>query len=616
MTKEGTDHNSYKASINERGRSFSSFQAIVALVLLVSHGVVTPSRALAQTFNDVPTDYWAFEFIEQLAQSGITSGCGGDNYCPEDPVTRAQMAVFLERGIRGSGFSPPAATGNTFLDVSANDFAAAFIEQFFLDGITGGCGGNNYCPNDAVTRAQMAVFLLRAEHGAGFSPPPATGVFTDVPLGSFAVAWIEQLAAEGITSGCGGGNYCPENPVTRAQMAVFLVRTFALGTPGTPAAPSGLTAINVYITSATLSWTDNSDDETGFKIESSTSSSTGPFTQIATTAANATSYTPSLTAGTTYYFRVAAYNGAGNSYSDVKTITTADLAPVLSVPPSASSGVNFSVSWTYGWGAGGGLASSQDGFELQRSATSSTSGYSTIFSTVGTGDRASSKTVTDNLTTGTYYYRVRARHNTILTNWSNVGSITVSSSSVTNTYTVTADNLLLISSQDGSLANTAFPTAENAVGCNWLYSIVTGIQDFVCAISLIYFDVNADISGKTISSATLKLYTEIPPASFTQYQVWATFDNWFSNVTWNTAPQIYIGSNVIFNQPTSSLPSQINVTNIVQNWADGIFNNFGFFVEDTNYNFPFDTQLRSTTYCSKEGVPSCIRPPELVITYQ
>ncbi len=74
----------------------------------------------------------------------------------------------------------------------------------------------------------MAVFLLRAEHDAGFIPPPASGVFTDVALGSFAVAWIEQLAAEGITAGCGGGNYCPNDAVTRAQMAVFLVRTFGL----------------------------------------------------------------------------------------------------------------------------------------------------------------------------------------------------------------------------------------------------------------------------------------------------------------------------------------------------------------------------------------------------
>jgi len=179
-------------------------------------------------FDDVQAGYWAFSFIETLAASGITAGCGGDNYCPEDPVTRAQMAVFLERGMNGSNFTPPAATGNVFLDVGAGDFAASFIEQLFLDGITAGCGNNNYCPNATVTRDQMAVFLLRAKHGAGYSPPPATGIFGDVDLSYWAVHWIEQLAAEGITAGCGGGNYCPEAPVNRDQMAVFLVRTFGL----------------------------------------------------------------------------------------------------------------------------------------------------------------------------------------------------------------------------------------------------------------------------------------------------------------------------------------------------------------------------------------------------
>jgi len=179
-------------------------------------------------FVDVPLGSFAFDFIEDLALSGVTGGCSGGNYCPDDAVTRAQMAVFLERGINGSGFSPPAATGTLFNDVAANDFAAAFIEQLANDGITGGCGGGNYCPNDNVTRAQMAVFLLRAKYGAAYLPPPATGVFTDVPPGSFADRFIEQLALEMITGGCGGGNYCPDDPVTRAQMAVFLVRAFNL----------------------------------------------------------------------------------------------------------------------------------------------------------------------------------------------------------------------------------------------------------------------------------------------------------------------------------------------------------------------------------------------------
>jgi len=181
-----------------------------------------------QSFREVPVSYWASRFVTKLAANGISGGCGFANFCPDDPVTRAQMAVFLERGMRGGDFSPPSASGNVFFDVAANDFAAAFIEQLANDGITGGCGGGNYCPNNNVTRAQMAVFLLRAKYGPGYSPPPAQGLFGDVDLSYWAVNWIEQLAAEGITSGCGGGNFCPDQPATRAQMAVFLVRTFDL----------------------------------------------------------------------------------------------------------------------------------------------------------------------------------------------------------------------------------------------------------------------------------------------------------------------------------------------------------------------------------------------------
>jgi hypothetical protein len=180
-------------------------------------------------FNDIPCDYWALSAIQKILAAGITAGCGNNNYCPLDPVTRAQMAVFLLRGINGSTYFPPPANGTVFNDVPLGAFAAAWIEQLAASGITSGCGGGNYCPNASITRAQMAIFLLRAKHGSTYSPPPATGSrFADVPLGAFAADWIEQLAAEGITGGCGGGNYCPGAPVNRDQMAVFLVRTFNL----------------------------------------------------------------------------------------------------------------------------------------------------------------------------------------------------------------------------------------------------------------------------------------------------------------------------------------------------------------------------------------------------
>jgi hypothetical protein len=74
----------------------------------------------------------------------------------------------------------------------------------------------------------MAVFLLKAEHGPAYVPPPCTGTFLDVPCSSNFAVWIEQLFHEGVTGGCGGGNYCPQSPNTRGQMAVFLQKTFSL----------------------------------------------------------------------------------------------------------------------------------------------------------------------------------------------------------------------------------------------------------------------------------------------------------------------------------------------------------------------------------------------------
>ncbi len=198
-------------------------------------GIVNAVAAVAlnaYTFADVPVGAFAQPQIESIYAYGITGGCGTAPliYCPGSSVTRAQMAVFLLRGIHGPGYSPPAATG-VFADVPNNDIFAAWIERFAAEGITSGCGGGNYCPSNSVTRAQMAVFLLRAKHGAGYTPPAAIGMFADVPSNTAFAPWIEQLANESITSGCGGGNYCPDKSVTRAEMAVFIQKTFGLPLP-------------------------------------------------------------------------------------------------------------------------------------------------------------------------------------------------------------------------------------------------------------------------------------------------------------------------------------------------------------------------------------------------
>jgi hypothetical protein len=179
-------------------------------------------------FGDVPASHPFFSFVLRLYRNGVSHGCGGGNFCPALPVTRAQMAVFLLRAKHGSSYVPPPPSGAVFGDVPATSFAAAWIERLAAEGITSGCGGGNFCPADLVTRAQTAVLLLRAEHGSAYAPPAPAGVFGDVPPTSLYASWIERLVAEGITSGCGGGNFCPAAPTSRGQMAVFVTRAFAL----------------------------------------------------------------------------------------------------------------------------------------------------------------------------------------------------------------------------------------------------------------------------------------------------------------------------------------------------------------------------------------------------
>ncbi len=181
-------------------------------------------------FLDVPPSHIFHDFVNTIARNAVTAGCGNGNYCPDAFNTRAQMAVFLLKGSLGSDYVPPPPTGTVFADVPVNAFAAAWIEDLANRGITGGCGGGNYCPGNSVTRAQMAVFLLKALLGSGYVPPTAVGIFADVPVGSFAADWIEDLYNRSITGGCAVSplRYCPDNSVTRGQMAVFLTKTFSL----------------------------------------------------------------------------------------------------------------------------------------------------------------------------------------------------------------------------------------------------------------------------------------------------------------------------------------------------------------------------------------------------
>jgi hypothetical protein len=199
---------------------------------------------IGESFPDVPADNLFYKSIETLFHNGVTAGCFGGGYCPEDPVTRAQMAVFLLKSRYGVAHVPPPCTGTVFTDVPCEGSPYdPWIEELVGLGITAGCGENVgesvlnqpqivFCPNDTVTREQMAVLLLKTREGSTYAPPACTGVFDDVPCtpGTGFSDWIEELYERGITGGCNAAPalYCPTNPNNRGQMAAFLTKTFYL----------------------------------------------------------------------------------------------------------------------------------------------------------------------------------------------------------------------------------------------------------------------------------------------------------------------------------------------------------------------------------------------------
>ena len=168
-------------------------------------------------------------YIEALAASGITKGCNppiNDRFCPGYSVTRGQVASFL---VRALGLPPSDVDQFTDDDESPHEDD---INSLVAAGITKGCNppeNTEFCPTRSVTRGEIATFLVR---GFGYEIPVGVDTFTDDDHSIFE-ANIEALAAAGITKGCGEDRFCPENAIKRSNLAVFLVRALDL-TPITP----------------------------------------------------------------------------------------------------------------------------------------------------------------------------------------------------------------------------------------------------------------------------------------------------------------------------------------------------------------------------------------------
>lgn len=196
------------------------------LVLVVTAAIMAVSLPASATEADgrgpfVDTDGSMFEAsVAAIWAADLTAGCEPWYFCPDASVTREEMAAFLTRAL---GLTVPATVN--FTDTAESLFTGE-IEAIAEAGITAGCGDRLFCPDDPVTRAQMASFFARAFD----LPPSGENPFGDDDS-SVHAADIAAIAAAGITHGCGPGRFCPEDPVTRDEMAAFLTRALGLLPP-------------------------------------------------------------------------------------------------------------------------------------------------------------------------------------------------------------------------------------------------------------------------------------------------------------------------------------------------------------------------------------------------
>ncbi len=207
---------------------WSTSRFIVALAVVLAAMVVPGASVGALSdpggtfFDDDGNEHEAA--IEAIAAAGITRGCSDvfdDLYCPDDLVTRGQMAAMLRRALE-----LPADPSNWFDDDDDSIFEGD-INALAAAGIAFGCDEAKYCPDAQLLRGEMAELLVRA---FGYDDPGAGDFFADDDGHTFEAS-IDRLKEAGITRGCNppdDSQFCPDRPLTRAEMATFFVRALGL----------------------------------------------------------------------------------------------------------------------------------------------------------------------------------------------------------------------------------------------------------------------------------------------------------------------------------------------------------------------------------------------------
>jgi hypothetical protein len=292
-------------------------------------------------------------------------------------------------------------------------------------------------------------------------------------------------------------------------------------------------------------------------------------------------------------------------------------APILQSP--VVSGTSITLTWTFNrWPS---TVTTNEGYRLEQS-TSPTGPFSEIAQISG---RQSPKSYLLTRNAGIYYYRVRVFYNPSYSPYCNVVKATVTGATTVKTTVYALYNVIIAFASNISwYGDSRNSNPDNLlVGLLWQFNPgappnIPPSQDFVDDRSVLFFNIQSMISGKTINRAILRLYPNQLALDFnTTYELDAISQSWSpDSITWNTQPLVCSSPYKVVPPPTTlAAPLEIDVTDMVQLWANGTWNNYGFVMYDTNFVFPYASPWRVTQFDSLKST-NVSRRPQLYLEYQ
>jgi len=185
----------------------------------------------AAVFMDVGLDAWQRESIEKLTSQGYMTPCdyGAPRFCPEALVSLVDLAVFSLRVVYEPEFLPPSVTQFSLPGVDESSWGAYWLEQYFQEGYLDAALYNFSFenPSQGLSRMDAAGLLLQIMHGAGYTPPASAATWPDVPEDAWYRDALTAAYQQGLLPACMEKDsiyLCPQQPLTRAEMAAALER--------------------------------------------------------------------------------------------------------------------------------------------------------------------------------------------------------------------------------------------------------------------------------------------------------------------------------------------------------------------------------------------------------